>query len=143
LQQTVTSEGHVNIWRTVVLRGIIFGTSRTKGDLTVTYSRPMCPKCGKPVIDHPHRSENGDPWHSNCFEKAQEELRKSTKELSSSDNAAQAVLMASKNNDESLFSKTINSNEVITQLERLAKLKEQGILTEEELQAQKKKILGM
>ena len=34
------------------------------------------------------------------------------------------------------------SNEVITQLERLAKLKDQGILTEEELRIQKEKILN-
>lgn len=39
-------------------------------------------------------------------------------------------------------SETSNLNDVIVQLERLAKLKEQGILTEGELQAQKKKILG-
>jgi ribonuclease BN (tRNA processing enzyme) len=37
---------------------------------------------------------------------------------------------------------TDSSNDVITQLERLAKLKDQGILTEEELQVQKAKILN-
>jgi TM2 domain-containing membrane protein YozV len=36
-----------------------------------------------------------------------------------------------------------DSNDVITQLEKLSKLKEKGILTEEEFQAHKKKILGM
>lgn len=35
-----------------------------------------------------------------------------------------------------------DSNNIIVQLERLAKLKEQGILTEEEFQTQKKKILS-
>ena len=35
-----------------------------------------------------------------------------------------------------------SSIDVIMQLERLAKLKEQGILSEEEFQAQKHKILG-
>lgn len=39
-------------------------------------------------------------------------------------------------------STTSDSNDVVVQLEGLAKLKEQGILTEEEFQAQKKKILG-
>ncbi len=34
-------------------------------------------------------------------------------------------------------------DEVVAQLERLAKLKDQGILTEEEFQAQKSKILGL
>jgi len=37
---------------------------------------------------------------------------------------------------------TSDQNNVILQLERIAKLKEQGILTEEEFQNQKKKILG-
>lgn len=35
-----------------------------------------------------------------------------------------------------------NPSDVATQLEKLAKLKEQGIITEEEFQAQKKKVLG-
>jgi hypothetical protein len=52
-------------------------------------------------------------------------------------------LVLAADNDKSLSTKTSDPNDVISQLERLAKLKEQGILTEEELQAQKKKILGI
>lgn len=36
----------------------------------------------------------------------------------------------------------VNSIDVVTQLERLAKLKDQGVLSEEEFQMQKKTILG-
>jgi len=36
-----------------------------------------------------------------------------------------------------------NTEDVVTQLEKLAKLKEQGILTEEEFQAKKKQLLGI
>jgi hypothetical protein len=58
-----------------------------------------------------------------------EEHNKSAKEL---DLPAQTDATASSN----------DQNNVILQLERLAKLKEQGILSDEEFQAQKKKILG-
>ena len=39
--------------------------------------------------------------------------------------------------------KTAQEDDVITQLERLAALKDQGILTEEEFAAQKAKLLGL
>jgi len=78
LQEMVTSNGHVNLFRTIFVRGLILGASRTKGSLVVTYSRPVCPypKCGKPVIDNAHRLENGETWHDKCWNQSQEELRK-------------------------------------------------------------------
>lgn len=39
-------------------------------------------------------------------------------------------------------SKTLSNDDVMTQIEKLGKLKEQGFLTDEEFQEQKKKILG-
>jgi len=56
-----------------------------------------------------------------------------------------ARLVETPSNQGSLLSsaKASGQNDAIEQLERLAKLKEQGILTEDEFQVQKKKILGI
>jgi hypothetical protein len=119
-QSTFAIDNHINVGRTVAKTTLtggvglaVLGASRTTGKVSIIYVRTP-------------------EWLKSH--------KKSIKDLDSG-GASRAAFTAFMNTN-TLPPAASNPNDVIVQLERLAKLKEQGILTEEELQARKKKILG-